>query len=350
MADRIVEGLWDCPYCGTKAIGGLTKHCPCCGHPQDQGTRFYMGDKINYLDEELAAQYGKGADWVCAYCGSLNRARFTYCANCGSEKSESKADYFGKNPNPQAEKKQPPKAKPDRPKAKKPLWRRLLPLFIIAAVVIALISAFMPRNMQAEVTAMDWERRIEIEAYRTVRESDWSVPAGGRVVSQRQEIHHYDQVLDHYETRTRTVSEEVYDGTDTYTSYSDNGDGTFTESSYDVPRYRTEYRTETYSEPIYRDEPVYQTKYSYDIDKWVVDREEEASGTDNAPYWPEYTLASNEQTGAESEYYFMTVQAKDDQYVAMMTYDQWQNYHTGDQVEITVTAGDITEVNGESVE
>ena len=41
-------------------------------------------------------------------------------------------------------------------------------------------------------------------------------PAAGRLLSEREEIHHYDQVLDHYETRQRDVEEQVQVGTETY--------------------------------------------------------------------------------------------------------------------------------------
>ena len=116
MSKRIVEGLWDCKYCDTKAIGGLTKHCPGCGHPQDEDTKFYMGEKKNYLEEELASQYGQGADWVCEYCGSLNRFHYKYCANCSSPKETAEKDYF--TAKAEAEEKQ--NKKEEKGKKKKP--------------------------------------------------------------------------------------------------------------------------------------------------------------------------------------------------------------------------------------
>ncbi len=344
MAGRIVEGLWDCPYCGTKAIGGLTKHCPCCGHPQDAGTRFYMGTKIKYLDQDLAEQYGKGADWLCSYCGSLNRVRFKYCANCGSAKDESTADYFSNKPNVDAV------PKPTPRKQNRPRWRRLLPLFVIAALIITMAAVLWPHKMTAEVITTSWTRQIEIEAYRTVQESAWDVPDGGRVYDQRRELHHYDQVVDHYETRTRTVSEQVYDGEDTHTSYSDNGDGTFSEHTYSSPRYRTEYHDETYSIPIYRDVPVYHTKYYYDIDKWTADRDAKSEGVDCEPYWPEYALTDNERTGFQYETYKLDMMQGDDLYVAALPYDIWRNYHVGDPIEITVSAGELKKVAGYSLD
>ncbi len=94
MAKKIIEGLWDCPYCGQKGIGGLTKSCPNCAHPQDAGTKFYLGEKKEYLEEDKAKDYGKGADWTCAFCGSLNRYGNTNCNNCGAQRGDSSGDYF----------------------------------------------------------------------------------------------------------------------------------------------------------------------------------------------------------------------------------------------------------------
>ena len=94
MAKKIVEGLWDCPYCGQKGIGGLVKSCPNCAHPQDADTKFYLGEKKAYLDEEKAKDYGKGADWTCSFCGSLNRYGNANCVNCGAQREDSSGDYF----------------------------------------------------------------------------------------------------------------------------------------------------------------------------------------------------------------------------------------------------------------
>ena len=387
MAKRIVEGLWDCPYCGTKAIGGLTKTCPCCGHPQDVDTRFYLGNKKKYLEANLAAEYGQGPDWVCPYCGSLNRIRYKYCSGCGAPKGSSEDDYFTNSAKADARKQAREDALRDQTgggssggrsqgsggkgsvsqsgggrgslsqgraeggngsasngrKSKMPLLFVLLALAILGGIIFHCG----PRNYTADVEWTYWVRQIDIEAWRTVQESAWSVPEGGRVYDRKSEIHHYDQVLDHYETRSRTVSESVYDGEDTYTSYVNNGDGTFSEETYSTPRYRTEYHTEYYQEPIYRDEPVYRTKYYYDIERWVVDRTEESNGVDNEPYWPEYTLAANERTGYTGEIYGLSMLVDEEKkYRAYLPLESWTAFKAGDQVKIKVVGGKVKEING----
>lgn len=352
MAKQILEGLWDCPYCKTTAIGGLTKHCPCCGHPQDTDTKFYMGTAKKYLDEDLAKQYGQGGDWVCPYCGSLNRVNFQYCSNCAAPKEEAKEDYFSKpEPAPEPEKetsfqqKQTPQQKPKG-------LRRFLPLLIPLAILIALIVAFLPKNVDCQVSAKEWSRSVDIEALRTVQESAWDVPDGAEVYDTRTEIHHYQPVFDHYEKRSRQVSERVYDGEDTHTSYSDNGDGTFTEETYTTPRYRTEYHTEYYDEPIYRNEPVFAPKYYYNIDRWMTDRTEDSSGGDDEPLWPELNLAENEREGTRRESYRLTVtdNKKGKEYTVGLRQEQWEQFQTGDAVKITVVQGRITKINDVSIQ
>ena len=69
---KLVEGLWDCPFCDNKRIRAGQKTCPNCGHPQDENTKFYMPDAIEYVSEEKAAKISRNPDWQCSFCGSLN--------------------------------------------------------------------------------------------------------------------------------------------------------------------------------------------------------------------------------------------------------------------------------------
>ena len=347
MGERIVEGLWDCPYCNSKGIGGLAKHCPCCGHPQDAGTKFYLGEKVEYLEDDLAKQYGQGADWVCAYCGSLNRVHFKYCVNCGAPKDSSEKDYFSKEEKPQ----EPPQESPQeiQPAKTKKRKRILLPVILLALVALLLFS-FWPRNYSATVDAKAWTRLVQVESLQTVQESDWWVPEGGRVYEERTEFSHYVQVLDHYEQRSREVAQQVYDGEDYHTSYQDNGDGTFTEIITSTPRYRTEYHTEYYEQPIYRDDPVYATKYYYDIDKWIVDRTETSSGAEDAPYWPEITLAENERLGVQEDMYTMDLTSGKKSYHLVLPLQQWEMFSKGEEVTITLAGGSLIKINDMDIE
>lgn len=100
MSGKIVVGYWDCSYCNAKGISGLEKTCPNCGNPVGKNVKYYMKPlKKTYLDSETAKNYGKGADWVCAYCGSYNRYNSSICKRCGAQKSSSEENYFGEKMN-----------------------------------------------------------------------------------------------------------------------------------------------------------------------------------------------------------------------------------------------------------
>lgn len=42
MADRIVRGYWDCPYCDSIDIDGLVDNCPNCGRHKPENTRYHL--------------------------------------------------------------------------------------------------------------------------------------------------------------------------------------------------------------------------------------------------------------------------------------------------------------------
>ena len=54
---KIIEGLWDCPFCGNKRIRAGQKTCPDCGHPQDENTKFYMPDEIDRKSTRLNSSH-----------------------------------------------------------------------------------------------------------------------------------------------------------------------------------------------------------------------------------------------------------------------------------------------------
>ena len=351
MADKLVEGIWDCPYCDAKGIGGLRKYCPNCGHPQDKGTKFRLGEEKRYLTDEETESVGKGPDWGCEYCGSMNKASFKFCANCGAPKEADTKDYFQLR---EEESKKEQKAKEEQKvkaeqeakseKRSKRTKKRFFLLAALFALILLGIQMCSPKAYTGTIDARTWERNIEIEKLTTVEESDWSVPSGGRQLYTKREIRTYKQVFDHYETKTRSVPYQVEDGYDT--SYSDNGDGTFTE--HKTPKYRTEYRTEEYEEAVYRDEPVYDTKYYYEIDKWKHSRDVSSKGSDEEPYWGEVKLDEKEREGKKTETYVLTIVAnkgkKSKEYTYETDLDTWKSYKKGQKVEITVSLGSIDEI------
>jgi len=389
MSERIVEGLWNCKYCSADAIGGLQKYCPNCGHPQDKDTKFYLGQKKRYLLEDEIKKVGTDPDWTCDYCTTLNNAQFKYCKNCGASREKETKDYFelreaetrkeeketfvtnsydsdiyetkdiessfvtnpiDEFPYTLAEQK---KTTSKTHNSKLREWSikigAVLGVTTLVALIIAgLIWLLSPRQYEGVVSEKTWEREISIEEYKTVTESAWDrVPSGGRLKYTNNEIRKYESVFSHYETKSRQVAEQVFDGYDEHVSYSDNGNGTFTEHVTQTPKYRTEYHTEYYEEAVYKDVPVYDTKYYYEIERWVYDRTEESAGINNVPYWPDYELDSNERVKNENESYCFDVyvESKDKTYTYYCDNQFiWEQYELNQEVDITVSVGIITEI------
>ena len=384
MADRIIEAYWDCPYCGNKEISGLTKNCPSCGYAHGEGIKFYIKKgAIRYLNPEESKVYGKGADWKCDSCGCYNRYNVTECVNCGSPRSDSKLDYFGRSINNEKTSGKNDSATQKNDSATKGTVNRSItnakeetapkdtqyvnipyPLVFLLLALVGVITflafIFSPREYKAKVSSNSWERLITIESYEWVDDTSWyDSPTGARDVSFRNEIHHYDSVLDHYETETVQRSREVYDYTEyeEHVSYSDNGDGTYTEHTYTTshPVYRTEYYTEEVQKPVYVSVPVYEKKYYYQIQKWIFNRNENSSGVDEYEfYWPKYNLEDNERISSKKESYILTFTTiegnkKYKEYKAEVPESYLRKFKIGQEVDITVQGGYVTKINDESI-
>lgn len=396
MSEKIIVGYWDCRSCGAKKIRGTNKKCPNCGAPMGD-TKCYIDVKNKeYLDDKTSKDYGKGPNWICPYCENQNRYYSQYCEGCGAPKADSTEDYFQNNPNETIPKKveehsssyysrssvlERETARKEKKyadshsyndsnrtseeddakgssklltnlynffsKNKKRILIGFFSIITFVSFIFILIPIVTPHTYTATVTSNSWKRTISIEEYKTVRESDWTVPPGGRVYRMEDEFHHYNHVLDHYDTITVTKSRQVIDHYDTHVeyAYSDNGDGTFTEHSYIVsdPVYRTEYYTETEQKPVYVDIPVYETKYYYEIEKWVYNRTEEASGKDDSKaYWPEYHLSANERVSSKNEVYFVIFTTEKKDYKKEVSESELYLLKLDTEVEITVQAGIVT--------
>lgn len=317
---KLVEGLWDCPFCDNKRIRAGQKTCPNCGHPQDESTKFYMPDTVEYVPEEKAEKISRNPDWQCSFCGSLNSDNLDSCKNCGATKEDSERNYFEMRQQEEEKKRKKEEQKAafrgevkkeapnKKEKVKKSLTKRVLLFFgIIAAIIFGMIACFAPTVKNVTIDDFDWERTIDIEEIVTHNESDWSLPDGARLQHTKNEIKTYkDDVLDHYETVTETKTRSVIDHYEEYSSYKDLGNGYFEEQTESVPVYTTETYTEDVQKPVYRKEPVYATKYYYEIDQWAVVDTVKNSGHDQNPSWPEPKLKDSQRTGDENEHYFVT--------------------------------------------
>lgn len=336
-----IEGYWDCPYCGAKAIKGGIQACPGCGKTRAADTKFYMLDTEHVADE---SKVGTGPDWFCPYCDSYNPASATVCRNCGHEREATDETYF------EMREKQERKAAEEAERAaeatrgprrsRKPLL--LVLLLLIVALVGSCVYRNMPHNKGVAIVDTQWTREITVQENRLVQESGWTLPADAvEQLDAREEIHHYDKELDHYELVEEQRSREVLDGYDTYTTYEDMGNGYFNEVEHSTPRYRTEYYTETHEEPVYVDVPVYATKYYYTIYRWEDARTETAQGQTD-PYWPEIAYGANEREGARSESYSVTyADKKGDRTTLACNYDLWSRMQLGNSYTLKIQQGQL---------
>ena len=348
---RTVMGYWDCPVCGNKGVPGNVMNCPSCGRARGD-VRFYMKDgaenstreenergDIEYLSEEQKQQIGKNPDWYCSFCNSLNKDHAAFCSNCGASRESSESNYFDQLKKRQEAEAAEKAAQPQPAQRQEKKKSRLPLVLVIVAAAIALFIYMGGKNTQGNlrVTGFSWSRTIPIEQNIEYTETGWSIPQGGTEVSSRQALHHYDQVLDHYEDYEVQRSREVLDHYETYYTYSDNGNGSFSEVAHERPVYRTEYYTETESRPVYASVPRYATQYTYTIWRWTATREATASGNDHEAYWPETNLAADEREGSRREemYTFTVVNDKDVSRTWRVAEADWQNIKEGDMLTIS---------------
>jgi len=340
----IHEGRWDCPTCGTVGIPGRQVRCEACGNPRPEGIRFYLpGDAPEVTDAERLVQARAGADWVCEHCGASARATQDHCPGCGAARggspSQRSHEYEMDEVPREGDGARPLRAPPPPPPKKRRGWKGPAAL---VAVVGALVWWNSPKDVTATISGKEWSRAVEVQEYRTVAEQDWSVPQGGRQTRSFRAVRDYRRVLDHYETRTRQVSERVQTGTRTYTcGQIDMGNGYFQDKTCTEPEYETRYHTETYEEPVYRREPVYDTKYAYEIERWLPrDTVRERGDAAREPIWPTVAAGENERAGARMERYLLRLtDGEGETYEEEVSAEQFDRYRQGQSVQLRMKRG-----------
>ena len=345
---KVIRGYWDCPSCGKKGIDGLLDACPNCGRGKDKSVHYYMKSASDTVtDAELEAARigkdeldGKHKDWLCAYCGYLNRFSDKTCRQCGAPKEEKEGDY-GDNfaADEQAEEQMEQEREEMATvtsRSRRPGPLRFLPLL---AGIFLLFFLFFPFSHSVEVTGFSWEREVDIETYQTVEEHAWDLPAEGKLLYTKEEFSHFQSVLDHYETELVTHYRSVLDHYETYYEYRDNGNGTFSEVPHQEPVYRDEPYQVQEQVPIYVQVPVYATMYYYEVDKWIVTDEKVASGNDHSPYWPEYRLRDRQRDERRREEYLTYLS---DGSTRREEYDTWEARSLGDSLTVKKSLAGIT--------
>lgn len=370
---KLVEGLWDCPYCGSKGIRAGHKICQGCGHPQDENTKFYLPDTITYVSDEEAAKISRNPDWQCSFCGSLNKDDSKFCSSCGALKEDSEKNYFQMRQEQEEKKKQkeinkrksqtdsnmneksskksitlPPssgkehisdneknnRSKP--PTVGQSIIRGVLSAGVLGIILFFLISLLLPSIKEVTVQGFKWERSIAVEEQHIYTDDDWNLPSNARLLYTKKELKGYEPVIDHYKTVKETKTRRVFDHYDYKNSYNDLGNGYFDEKTDKVPVYRNETYTDSHKEPVYRQEPVYATRYYYEYDQWDVINHVSSSGKDQKPYWPDISLKNKQRKGKKRESYSVIVKIGDKNKTYTMDQNEWKSLKLGETTKLKV--------------
>lgn len=381
-----VEFTWDCPQCGTKGVKGRYYDCPNCGHPRGE-IKFNTDNAARVNDPEILSRVTKEPDWLCNFCGALSPSSSENCISCGAPKLGTK-DYFEMRED--VEKREREEESFEAHDTSYPSYVQqgmnyaklkdtfkginvgallgvLGTIFFSVLFIVGLSWLLTPKIETLTIEDFRWERSIEIQEDTVVQESGWNLPSGARLLYTQEEFHHTEQqltgyetvsvvktreVLDHYEQVVVEGTRQVIEGYESYVSgIIDYGNGFGEEIISERPIYGTEtytyyeqqpvYETETYteyeSEPIYIDIDVNQTKYYYEINKWVHSRDVYTEGTGHEPVWGQVILDSDEREGTRSERYYIQAMNEEGESVEYRAdYADWVGFEIGQEIEVTI--------------
>lgn len=384
-----VEMLWDCPYCSTKKILGRYKNCPNCGKTRDIGT--YIEDVENHIlseqDKKIfkrietlkrkektknEVDYNSNSPLTDSYISSTSNEIETKVKAKLDKKTSSNFtthnevdDLLKKDVNESSSNEETPilkqikkvdktvESKQNDVRDESDLTKSLRKyknaflnhfsiknvLFITLILICSsflltiIVKALMPKEEVLEVQSIKWERNIDIEIEKTFFESGWTMPYGARLLYTNREWHHDEQVVDHYETRTVTKQKYEKVGTNVWYSYEDNGDGTADQVAHEDDVYGyVDYQT-TEQVPIMKTVPVYQTKYYYEIDRYVHNRNVYSTGCDHNVYWGEVILDNKEREGIRNETYIINAYNSNNELKKYhLDYSAWESINSGDRI------------------
>ena len=313
----IREGKWKCPYCGG-VNRGRDVACAGCGATRDQDVSFFLEEQApEVTDEALLDAARSGADWLCSHCGSSNRPVASRCETCGAERGDSAAREVREHP---LEPKVPPPPPAAAAQARARWPSRLLPVLVLLALALGGGVAWLllrTTDVAVTVAGFEWERTIEVESLRTVRESAWAdqVPSGARTLSRERAVRHHERV----QVGTERVK----------TGVRDLGNGFF-EDVYE-------------ERPVYRDRPVYEERLTYEVERWRPARRAESRGSDRSPRWPELRLARNEREARRSERLLVLLRGEKEHRLAVPA-DRWQALAEGQPLTAVVRHGEVLEL------
>lgn len=348
-----------------------------------------IGSNYNYVSDDVAQTISRTPNWICRYCDSQNPGTVDECKSCGAHRDEEILDYF-ENMKRQEEEKRKKEIRyetgrygneektsastyerrntdfkdtdyyyknhqrHDKDKSSKLPMILMSSSIVLATIlmIVGFIYLLKPKTIEITVTDIMWEYVINIQRYQTVEDSDWELPSGARLLYEQEEFTgKYEKVLDHTEIKTREVEKQKIIGyKDNVVGLEDLGNGFLVEIIDDdnpIPIYETYYETEEYEDLVYRKDPIYATKYYYEIDKWLYERNITTSASDKSPYWGEVTLNSDERVSGEVEkYYIIGFDEDGNEEKILLSFDDWIDVEINDVLKIKISMfgkGEIVE-------
>lgn len=369
----IREGRWLCPSCGAECLG---RHENCngtdgqsgCGSSRPPHVRFYLPENSPIVtDPNQLADAASGLDWNCDHCDGANKNsyqshRVINCVHCGNGRDEFDPDYKVEATAAPVRPDTAVRTEASRETVRRSTTQRQSPrsrkalAFPFLAVVAVLAAAFtvwfaffQTKTVEAEVAGFSWARSIPVEEMKTLREEGWSVPTDGRVRDRETRFKENVSVLVGYDERTRTVSDRVQTGTESYSCGTrDLGNGYFQDQTCQRPIYSTVSREETYEVPVYQQQPVYATWYTYNIDRWRTVHNLREGAANKSPKWPANPHRGPKlREGGRSETYTVRLNAGEaGQFDRNLPELRWKALDVGDDVVLHINrAGGVMRID-----
>ena len=305
------EMLWDCSQCSAKGLlGDSHRHCPTCGAAQDPTKRYFPepGQEVEARNHQFV-----GADWSCAYCNSPNSAAAAHCTNCGAGKDGTKPVATVVDPTAT------PKVIAQPTKARSGWWRWAFALLALAVVALGMMFTS-KHEATASVAGKTWQREIQIEQFGPVSDSAWcdSMPSDAYAITQ---------------SREQRSTRRVEDGQTCHDERIDKGDGTFVKRRECTPRYR--------------EEPIYDKRCQYQVNRWRAYRTLKAGPeTAAAPEWPSLGTLEHasglvqtigaQRAGPRRESYVLQLTSDKKNWTCNVPQNVWNKYEQGSTTPVQV--------------
>lgn len=174
---------------------------------------------------------------------------------------------------------------------------------------------FSASDVQVEVTGLSWERKIAVEDFAPRQSGAWkgTVPSDAYNEQETRKVHHYNKV----QTGTKVVRNTSDRGASSPAlgrNARRKTKGTASSSEPVTVFPSTKRNTTPFDdiEPVYRDDPVYETWVDYTVNRWKFSRWITASGNNHDAHWPETQIhpahsaipnIGNERLGERTEHY-----------------------------------------------